>query len=89
MSAKSLIFLKGLVRTHVVDFLGSPWLDPRIVGVHIRTYAWEVPRVCMFQLDKIPREEMESELAKLNVPNEAIDGILKALTLKSLDDLEG
>lgn len=32
---------------------------------------------------------MESELAKVNVPNEAIEGILKALTLKSLDDLEG
>lgn len=65
------------------------YLDSRIVGVHISTYAWEVPRVCMFQLDKIPREEMESELAKVNVPNEAIEGILKALTLKSLDDLEG
>jgi hypothetical protein len=43
----------------------------------------------MFQLEKNPREEMESELAKLNVPNETIEGILKALTLKSLDDLEG
>ena len=43
----------------------------------------------MYQLDKLPREEIESELAKLGVPSEAIGGILKALTLQSFDDLEG
>lgn len=45
--------------------------------------------VCMCQLDKITRKEMESDLQKVNVPGEAIEGILHALTLQSFDDLEG
>lgn len=45
--------------------------------------------VCMCQLDKITRKEMESDLQKVNVPSEAIEGILHALTLQSFDDLEG
>ncbi|KAG0562408.1 hypothetical protein M758_9G147800 [Ceratodon purpureus] len=46
--------------------------------------------VCVIvdKLDKLPRDVIESELAKINVPSEAIDGILKALTLQSFDDLE-
>jgi len=43
----------------------------------------------LFQLDKLPREEIVSELDKAGVPSEAIEGILKALTLQSFDDLEG
>lgn len=43
----------------------------------------------MYQLDKITRKEMESDLQKVNVPSEAIEGILHALTLQSFDDLEG
>jgi len=43
----------------------------------------------LFQLDKLPREEIVSELDKAGVPSEAIEGILQALTLKSFDDLEG
>lgn len=41
------------------------------------------------QLDKLPREEIESELDKAGVPSVAIEGILQALTLQSFDDLEG
>jgi hypothetical protein len=40
-------------------------------------------------LDKLSREEIVTELAKLDVPSEAIDGILEALTLQSFDALEG
>jgi histidyl-tRNA synthetase len=47
--------------------------------------------VCVIvdKIEKLPRSEIENELAALQVPSDAIDGILQALTLKSLDDLEG
>lgn len=41
------------------------------------------------QLEKLPREKIESELAGVGVPSEAIEGILQALTLQCFDDLEG
>jgi histidyl-tRNA synthetase len=46
--------------------------------------------VCVIvdKLDKLPRSEIESELDRVGVPSEAIEGILKALTLQSFDDLE-
>lgn len=46
--------------------------------------------VCVIvdKIEKLPRSEIENELAALQVPSDAIDGILEALTLKSLDDLE-
>lgn len=46
--------------------------------------------VCVIvdKLDKLPREEIESELDKAGVPSVAIEGILQALTLQSFDDLE-
>jgi hypothetical protein len=40
-------------------------------------------------LEKLKREEIVSELDKVGVPAEAIDGILQALTLQSFDNLEG
>lgn len=43
----------------------------------------------MCQLEKLPREEIEGELDKAGVPSNAVEGILKALSLKSFDDLEG
>lgn len=49
------------------------------------------PAVCVIvdKLEKLPREEIEGELDKAGVPSNAVEGILKALSLKSFDDLEG
>ncbi|KAL3684003.1 hypothetical protein R1sor_002025 [Riccia sorocarpa] len=46
--------------------------------------------VCVIvdKIEKIPRSEVEKELAGLGLPVEAVDTILQALTLRSLDDLE-
>lgn len=46
--------------------------------------------VCVIvdKLDKISREEIEGELMKLGLSKEAMDGILHALTLRTLADLE-
>ncbi|KAG0591150.1 hypothetical protein KC19_1G153900 [Ceratodon purpureus] len=46
--------------------------------------------VCVIvdKLEKLKREEIVSELDKVGVPAEAIEGILQALTLQSFDDLE-
>ncbi|XP_024379468.1 histidine--tRNA ligase, chloroplastic/mitochondrial [Physcomitrium patens] len=48
------------------------------------------PAVCVIvdKLEKLPREEIEGELDKAGVPSNAVEGILKALSLKSFDDLE-
>ncbi|BBN13604.1 hypothetical protein Mp_6g04930 [Marchantia polymorpha subsp. ruderalis] len=39
-------------------------------------------------IEKIPRAEVEKELTALGLPVEAVDTILRALTLRSIDDLE-
>ncbi|BFI29295.1 histidyl-tRNA synthetase [Marchantia polymorpha subsp. ruderalis] len=46
--------------------------------------------VCVIvdKIEKIPRAEVEKELTALGLPVEAVDTILRALTLRSLDDLE-
>lgn len=41
------------------------------------------------QIEKIPRAEVEKELAELSVPAEAVDGILEALAVRSLEAVEG
>lgn len=41
------------------------------------------------QIEKIPRVEVEKELASVGVSSEAIDGILGTISLKSLQELEG
>ena len=40
-------------------------------------------------MEKIPRQEVEDELLKLGVAKDAVDGILSALSLRSLSELEG
>ncbi|KXZ54423.1 hypothetical protein GPECTOR_5g77 [Gonium pectorale] len=46
-------------------------------------------RVCVIvdKLDKLPREKVEEELAALGVPAATIDGVLSALSLRSLEAL--
>ena len=41
------------------------------------------------QIEKVARVDVEKELAALGLPAEAIDGILSAMALRSLDQLEG
>jgi hypothetical protein len=41
------------------------------------------------QMEKLPRSEVEKELAELGVPAEAVDGILQALAVRSLEGVEG
>mmetsp|Transcript_7880 Transcript_7880/g.29189 ORF Transcript_7880/g.29189 Transcript_7880/m.29189 type:complete len:492 (+) Transcript_7880:393-1868(+) len=47
-------------------------------------------QVCIVvdKIDKLPREKIVEELAALNVNEEAVDGILGALTLSSLEEAE-
>ena len=47
-------------------------------------------QVCIVvdKIDKLPREKIVEELGALNVDEKAVDGILNALTLRSLDDAE-
>ena len=40
-------------------------------------------------MEKISRQEVEDELLKLGVSKDAVDGILSALSLRSLSELEG
>lgn len=45
--------------------------------------------VVVDKMEKLPREKVVEELAKLNVAADAIDGILQALSLRSVEELEG
>eukprot|EP00898_Chlorokybus_atmophyticus_P004940 jgi/Chlat1/5447/Chrsp36S05450 len=47
--------------------------------------------VCVIvdKIEKLPREQVQAELAQLAVPADAIDGILNAMSLRTLEDLEG
>lgn len=44
--------------------------------------------VVVDKMDKLPREKVEEELAELGVDAEAVDGILSALSMRSLEELE-
>ena len=51
--------------------------------------TWMVSFIIMWQLGKIPVEEIEKDLTSIGVPNEAVKGIVDVLSIKSLSDLEG
>eukprot|EP00798_Chlamydomonas_sp_ICE-L_P022505 gene22505-29631_t len=47
-------------------------------------------KVCVIvdKVDKLPREKVEEELAAIGVQSDVVDGLLSAMNIRSLDDME-
>jgi cell division protein FtsL len=48
-----------------------------------------ISKICIMQLGKLSRDEIERELTSTGLSSEAVQGIIEVLSLKSLSKLEG
>eukprot|EP00850_Spirogloea_muscicola_P008421 SM000045S16166 [mRNA] locus=s45:66361:69762:- [translate_table: standard] len=87
----------------IVTFFSELGLSSKDVGIRVSNRKvlqavlaqYNIPDDCFApvcvivdKIEKIPRSEVESELGKLGVPSEAVEGILNTLTLRNLDQLQ-
>jgi len=45
--------------------------------------------IVQWQIEKMPAEDIKKELRVAGIPSDAVEGILHALSLRSLSELEG